>query len=540
MMAQVSDYRKTVSRKTASSATPGLAQSVTVKATTAGSKPASAKGAGAGAQAQSRARRKAGASPVGAVSGVYSRMDRVAGGDAEDRASAHLSTFASGAQSAAKASAGAVKGGAKASKAAVGASKATVKGMKAAKAGVRTASEAARRAKALKKQGRLGKTVRKAGEKTIRSAVLKGKAGLKKAPKSMARNGARLTRAGAAKGVKFGAGKGLSGAYKGVAGGGGAVMSRTAGDDPAAQAAAQAADMLLKAPGGVVRGGRTVVRGAKGLGKAAKGAGKAAKAARNAPKAARATIRTAAKVAQVVRAVAAKVAAAVASMIAAAAPMMGIVAIVGVVVGLIMSIISWLPSFIGGREQDRWDSYCMCQAAQDGATPNRETWQTAKANADDVIGYRDSDVDDAAVLRKLKDDYNWPLTDPAACDEHDEPEDSKGLAAEWSAASGKYASQAQLIDADAAAVRESRQKKLGNDVRKRIGDKLADARQLLADSDGKTQGNEVRQVLTDRINEAQALVDSGSYDLDRLKAVESDLQGAMDDVNASMKERGEE
>lgn len=32
-------------------------------------------------------------------------------------------------------------------------------------------------------------------------------------------------------------------------------------------------------------------------------------------------------------------------------------------------------------------------------------------------------------------------------------------------------------------------------------------------------------------------MDSGSYDLDRLKAVESDLQGAMDDVNASVKER---
>lgn len=329
----------------------------------------------------------------------------------------------------------------------------------------------------------------------------------------------------------------MPGAAKGMAHGGGAFMTRMAGDDPAAQAAAQAADMLLKAPGGVVRGGRTAVRGAKGLGKAAKGAGKAAKAARNAPKAARATIRTAAKVAQAVRAVAAKVAAAVASTIAAAAPMMGIVAIVGVVVGLIMSIISWLPSFIGGREQDRWDSYCMCQAAQDGATPNSETWQTAKANADDVIGYRDSDVDDAAVLRKLKDDYNWPLTDPAACDEHDEPEDSKGLAAEWSAASGKYASQAQLIDADAAAVRESRQKKLGNDVRKRIGDKLADARQLLADSDGKTQGNEVRQTLTDRINEAQRLVDSGSYELERLETMESDLQKAIDEVERSVEER---
>ena len=531
MMAYGSDYRKTVSRKTASSATPGSAQPVTVKATTAGSTPASAKGAGAGAQAQSQAKRgKAVASPVGAVSGMYSRMDRVAGGEAEDRASAHLSTFASGAQSAMKASAGAVKGGAKASKAAVGASKATIKGVKAAKKGVRTASEAARRAKALKKQGNLGKTMRKAGEKRIRTAVLKGKAGLKRAPKSIARNSARLAGKGAAKGLKFGAGKGLPGAYKGVAGGGGAVMSRMAGDDPAAQAAPQAADMLLKAPGGVVRGGRTAVRGAKGL-------GKAAKAARNAPKAARATIRTAAKVAQAVRAVAAKVAAAVASMIAAAAPMMGIVAIVGVVVGLIMSIISWLPSFIGGREQDRWDSYCMCQAAQDGAAPNREAWQTAKDNAGDVIGYRDSDVDDAAVLRKLKDDYNWPLTDPAACNEHDEPEDSKSLAAEWSAASGKYASQAQHIDADAAAVRESRQKKLGNDVRKRIEEKLVTARQVLTDSDGKTRGNEVRQALTDRINEAQRLVDSGSYELERLETMESDLQKAIDEVERSVEER---
>ena len=89
-------------------------------------------------------------------------------------------------------------------------------------------------------------------------------------------------------------------------------------------------------------------------------------------------------------------------------------------------------------------------------------------------------------------------------------------------------------------MRESRQKKLGNDVRKRITDKLATARQLLADSDGKTQGNEVRQALTDRINEAQALVDSGSYDLDRLKAVESDLQGAMDDVNASVEAKESE
>lgn len=161
-------------------------------------------------------------------------------------------------------------------------------------------------------------------------------------------------------------------------------------------------------------------------------------------------------------------------------------------------------------------------------------------DAADVIGYRDSDVEDADVLKKLKDDYNWPLTDPDTCYEYDEPEDSKNLAAEWNAASGKYLSQAQLIDADAAAVRESRQKKLGNDVRKRITDKLATARQLLADSDGKTQGNEVRQALTDRINEAQALVDSGSYDLDRLKAVESDLQGAMDDVNASVEAKESE
>ncbi len=163
----------------------------------------------------------------------------------------------------------------------------------------------------------------------------------------------------------------------------------------------------------------------------------------------------------------------------------------------------------------------------------------AKDNAADVIGYRDSDVEDADVLKKLKDDYNWPLTDPDTCYEYDEPEDSKNLAAEWNAASGKYLSQAQLIDADAVAVRESRQKKLGNDARKRVSGKLATARQLLTDSEDKTQGNEVRQALTDRINEAQALVDSGSYDLDRLKAVESDLQTAIDDVNASVKEREE-
>ncbi|NYI26329.1 hypothetical protein [Aeriscardovia aeriphila] len=217
--------------------------------------------------------------------------------------------------------------------------------------------------------------------------------------------------------------------------------------------------------------------------------------------------------------------------------MMGIVAIVGVVVGLIMSIISWLPSFIGGREQDRWDSYCMCQAAQDGAAPNRETWQKAKDNAADVIGYRDSDVEDADVLKKLKDDYNWPLDDPEACYEYDEPEDSRNLAGEWSAASGKYLSQAQLIDADAAAVRESRQKKLGNDARKRVSDKLTTARQLLTDSEGKTQGNEVRQTLTDRINEAQRLVDSGSYELERLETMESDLQKAMDEVKRSVGEK---
>lgn len=86
-------------------------------------------------------------------------------------------------------------------------------------------------------------------------------------------------------------------------------------------------------------------------------------------------------------------------------------------------------------------------------------------------------------------------------------------------------------------MRKSRQKKLGNDVRKRVSDKLATARQLLTDSEGKTQGNEVRQTLTDRINEAQALVDSGSYDLSRLETMESDLQGAIDDVNASVKRK---
>lgn len=182
----------------------------------------------------------------------------------------------------------------------------------------------------------------------------------------------------------------------------------------------------------------------------------------------------------------------------------------------------------------------MCQAAQDGAAPNREAWQKAKDGAADVIGYRDSDVADADVLKKLKDDYDWPLADPETCYEYDEPEDSRNLAGEWSAASGTYLSQARLIDADAAAVRESRQKKLGNDVRKRITDKLTTARQLLADSDGKTQGNEARQALTDRINESQSRVDSGSYDLDRLETMESDLQKAMDEVNKSMEEKGKE
>lgn len=161
-------------------------------------------------------------------------------------------------------------------------------------------------------------------------------------------------------------------------------------------------------------------------------------------------------------------------------------------------------------------------------------------DAADVIGYRDSDVEDADVLKKLKDDYNWPLTDPDTCYEYDEPEDSKNLAAEWNAASGKYLSQAQLIDADAAAVRESRQKKLGNDARKRVSGKLATARQLLTDSEDKTQGNEVRQALTDRINEAQALVDSGSYELERLETMESDLQKAIDEVERSMEEKNEE
>ncbi len=510
---------KSTSHRSASS--KGLASSASAQT----GKSTNAKGA--------KKHRSEGSSPVGAVSSVYSRMGRVSGGDEEDQASKHLSTFASGARGATKSSAAAVKGGVRVSKAAASASKATVKGAKAAKAGAKKASDAAKRAKALKKQGKLGSTVKNAGRGKIRSLARKGKTGIKKAPKAIARNGAKFAGKGAVKGLKFGATKGIPGAYKGAAGGAGDVMSRMAGDDSAAQVAAQATDMLLKAPDGAVRLGRTAFHGAKN-------ARKVAQTMKNAPKAARATMRAAAKAAQMVRAIAAKVAAAVASMIAAAAPMMGIVAIVGVVVGLIMSIISWLPSFIGGREQDRWDSYCMCQAAQDGAAPNREAWQTSKSNADDVIGYRDSDVDDAAVLRKLKDDYNWPLTDPAACNEHDEPEDSKSLAAEWSAASGKYLSQAQLIDADAAAVRESRQKKLGNDARKRVSDKLATARQLLTDSESKTQGNEVRQTLTDRINEAQALVDSDSYDLDRLKVMESDLQTAIDDVNASVEAKESE
>lgn len=117
----------------------------------------------------------------------------------------------------------------------------------------------------------------------------------------------------------------------------------------------------------------------------------------------------------------------------------------------------------------RWERCCAVR---------RWRMLKAKDNAADVIGYRDSDVEDADVLKKLKDDYNWPLTDPDTCYEYDEPEDSKNLAAEWNGASGKYLSQAQLIDADAAAVRESRQKKLGNDARKRVSDSVRGCRSV--------------------------------------------------------------